>query len=126
MTKADTVEALWDAEEEVRQFCARLSEADYDYLSYVLTGDSDEDVLTAAVRAAYHWGMDSVATDPDDPDWIRAEHDTLVLARVIRVGLAEGNITVNTDPEPVFGPADRIDPNGAAVLDRLSSIPLAG
>lgn len=113
--------SLWDAEEEVRQFSARLTDSDHDYLSHVLTGDGDEDVLAAAVRAAYHWGLDSVATDPEDPDWIRAEHDTLVLARVIRAGLSKGLVTVNRDPQVTLGPADRVDPRGAEVLKRLSA-----
>ena len=111
--------ASWDTDEEVTRFSARLNDYDYEYLSHILTGDTDDDVLTAAVRAAYHWGIDSAALDPSDPDWIRAEHDTLVLAKVIRAGLGDGRISVNTDEQVLIAPDSRIDPNGAAVLDRL-------
>lgn len=111
----------WDGDEEVARMAARLSETDREFLSSVLESTADEDILRAAVRGAYQWGMDSTATDPEDPDLIRAERETLVLAKVIAAGLEDGSITAAATADELPD-AESVDPDGAAVLDRLDEL----
>lgn len=65
------------------------------YLSHILAGTDEPDILDAAVRAANKWGISPQDSEPTDEEWSAAEAGTMEIADVIREGLGDGTITVS-------------------------------
>lgn len=65
------------------------------YLSHILAGTEESDILDAAVQAANKWGITPQDAEPTDEEWSAAEAGTMEIVTVIREGLDNGTVTVS-------------------------------
>lgn len=75
-----------------------ITDAHKAYLSSILVGTDDTAVLSAASRAAHHWGLSPDTEEPTDEEWSAAETAALIILEAIGAGLADGTITVTPPP----------------------------
>lgn len=99
-----------------------ITDAHKEYLSYVLKGNDDEAVIDAAVKAAYHWGLDPGVEDPTDEELSSAESATFAIVKIIRDGLEDGSVKVGADVESTdVTPKTKQEIAEAAILDAFYS-----
>lgn len=71
----------------------RITEQHKKYLSSILTGTSEDEILATVSTACYVWGLNPDTPEPTDVEWSKAEQEALDVLRAIREGLADGTVT---------------------------------